>query len=271
MHELLWQNLLERIKDLLIRASISYLSIIAIRTHPFGVRISVRLRSGHNDDTTKSFSNPMTCLALTEETYGTGLNTMMEHDPDLAAVVRQWGKPPFWVHPPGFAGLIIAILSQQVSLESATAAFSKLAERVDPLTPEGFLTLDERALKKIGFSRQKAAYARNLASEMLDGRVDLGVLDQRMDHQVRDILVRLRGVGPWTANCYLLFSLRRPDAWPSGDLALAKAIQEIRGLAEMPSWEEIDEIADQWRPLRAIAARILWHHYLSIRGRGSTV
>ena len=80
-----------------------------------------------------------------------------------------------------------------------------------------------------------------------------------------------KGIGAWTADTYLLFALRRSDAWPSGDLALAKAIQELRGLAATPGFEEVDRIADQWRPLRAVAARILWHHYLNQRGRPSSV
>jgi DNA-3-methyladenine glycosylase II len=206
---------------------------------------------------------------LSDETFSQGLAELLARDADLADIVAQWGKPPFWVHTPGFPGLVLAILSQQVSLESANAAINKLKNRLGSITPEEFLTLDDGALKKIGFSRQKASFVRGLAIDLKNVEFRLDELESMKDDQARERLMRVRGIGVWTADTYLLFSLRRSDAWPTGDLALAKAIQELRGLNTMPSWDEVDTIADQWRPWRAVAARILWHHYLNVRGRGS--
>jgi DNA-3-methyladenine glycosylase II len=204
---------------------------------------------------------------LTQANFDQAIVDLTGRDQHLSAVVSKWGPPPFWTHAPGFAGLVLAILSQQVSLESAQAAFDKLERVTGPVEPESFLALDDVQLRQAGFSRQKASYVRGLAQAILAGELDLDGFVSLDDDQVRASLIAMRGVGPWTADTYLLFALRRPDAWPSGDLALAKAIQEMHGLAEMPSGEEVDRTAEAWRPWRSVAARILWHHYLSERGR----
>jgi DNA-3-methyladenine glycosylase II len=163
--------------------------------------------------------------------------------------------------------MIMAILAQQVSLESAQAAFTKLENAIGSVYPEEFLTLDDDTLRAIGFSRQKGSYVRGIAHGIRAGDIDLEALESMDNDTARMTLIRVRGIGKWTADTYLLFSLRRPDAWPSGDLALAKAIQELRRFATKPTFEEVDRIADQWKPWRAVAARILWHCYLCDRGR----
>jgi len=178
-----------------------------------------------------------------------------------------WGKPPFCSYAPGFAGIFLAILSLQVSLVSAQAAYTKLENAIGSINPEEFLSLDDSALRAIGFSRQKASYVRGLAQEISASEFDLDDLEAMDNELARKRLIEVRGIGPWTADTYLLFALRRSDAWPSGDLALEKAIQELKGLATIPGSEDADRIAEQWRPWRAVAARILWHHYLCERGR----
>lgn len=192
---------------------------------------------------------------------------LAERDATLAAVVSKWGIPPFWVHSPGFPGIVLAILGQQVSLESAQATYNKLETALGAVAPEPFLMLDDEALRTAGFSRQKASYVREVARQIASGEFDPAELESLDDDTVRAQLMGLRGVGAWTADVYLLFALRRPDAWPPGDLALAKAIQELENRPAMPSWAEVDAHAEQWRPWRAVAARLLWHHYLSVRGR----
>ena len=215
-------------------------------------------------------SGPPCPPALTHETFLACVSDLAARDPGLARVVADFGNPPFSTHEPGFPGLVMGILAQQVSLESARAAFAGLVTAIGTVGPEAFLSLDDDRLRAIGFSRQKASYARGLARGILAGEIDLPVLEALDDDEVLRRLVRLRGIGAWTAGTYLLFALRRPDAWPSGDLALAKAIQEIRGLAAVPPSEDVDRIADEWRPYRAVAARILWHQYLTTRGRVAT-
>lgn len=154
------------------------------------------------------------------------------------------------------------ILEQQVSLASAEAAFHRLEEAIGPVRPQPFLMLSDDELRTIGFSRQKAGYVRGAASGVLAGSIDFDAIGQMDDAEAAAHLVEIRGVGPWTAACYLLFALRRPDAWPPGDRALQVAVGRIDGLAEVPDVEETDRRALAWRPLRAVAARMLWYEYL---------
>ncbi len=206
---------------------------------------------------------------LTKASYRQGIRELTAQDAQLSNIIAKWGEPPFWVHDKGFPGLVIAILAQQVSLESAQATFVKLEGALGTVEPEGVLPLDDTSLKTIGFSRQKASYVRGIAHGIVEGGIRIPAIDSMDDHAAREYLMNLRGIGAWTADVYLLFSLRRPDAWPSGDLALAKAIQEIEGLAAMPEWSEVNDIATRWRPWRAVAARMLWHDYLCRRGRSA--
>ena len=202
---------------------------------------------------------------LTEKNFQTGLNVLIRRDPDLAKVVEDFGPPPLWKRKPGFATLVHIILEQQVSLASARATLNKLMQAVSPLTPEKFLQQDDKALKAYGFSRQKTAYCRDLAESMLNGRLELKGLVAQNDSQVRRTLMAVKGIGPWTADIYLLMVLRRPDIWPIGDLALVSAIQKLKQLPVRPGSDEINTLAVAWKPWRAVAARILWHYYLSKR------
>jgi DNA-3-methyladenine glycosylase II len=129
--------------------------------------------------------------------------------------------------------------------------------------------LDDGALKTIGFSRQKTRYGRELALALADGRLDLRRLRRQDDAAARTALTAIKGIGPWTAEIYLLMVLRRPDAWPAGDLALAVAAQRVKRLTTRPSPDELDALGEAWRPWRAVAARILWHDYLSTPPRGT--
>ena len=202
---------------------------------------------------------------LTETRLHQGLAWLAARDPHLAALVQRLGPPPRWAREPGFGALILIILEQQVSLASARATFDRLLALVSPLTPAGLLQLDDAALRAIGFSRQKTAYSRQLALDTLDGKLDLAGLATLPDDLARAVLVARKGIGPWTADIYLLMCLQRPDVWPVGDLALQVAMQEIKGLERRPTGVEMEAIAEPWRPWRAVAARLLWHYYLSGR------
>jgi DNA-3-methyladenine glycosylase II len=204
-------------------------------------------------------------IALTEETFIKGISQLVDRDRDLARVKSMWGNPPFWTDTPGFSGLVHVILSQQVSLASADAAFVRLGEHVAPINPGSFLTLDDETLKEIGFSRQKAGYVRGLSNSILQREIDLDEIELLDDDIARGKLLKLKGIGPWTADIYLLMALRRSDVWPSGDLALAKAVQELMKLESLPNRKELDVIGERWKPWRSVAARILWHYYLSER------
>ncbi len=201
--------------------------------------------------------------SLTRETFGKAILHLSKIDPDLRRVISVFGRPPMWRRKAGFPTLVLIILEQQVSLASARAAFGRLQEAANPLTPECFLDFSDRKLKAIGFSRQKTLYCRELAKEILRGDLDLPTLKKLEDSAARSRLLELKGIGNWTADIYLMMAMLRPDIWPSGDLALATAMQEVKRLPSRPRPEQLDEIAGPWRPWRAVAARILWHHYLS--------
>ena len=203
-------------------------------------------------------------IPLTQETLAQGVTLLAQSDPDLARVVERFGPPPLWEREPGFPTLLTIILEQQVSLASARAAYDRLVERIGPPTPDEFLTLDDAELRRIGFSRQKARYCRELAQALIEG-FDLRALETLEEGKVRERLIALPGIGRWTADIYLLMALLRPDIWPAGDRALAVAAQEVKGLPACPTPVELEEIGSAWRPWRAVAARILWHHYLSRR------
>ena len=200
---------------------------------------------------------------LAEESLARAVRSLSRSDADLARVVKKFGAPPMWAREAGFSTLLHIILEQQVSLASARAAHDKLLEVASPLTPGRFLKLDDATLKAVGFSRQKTGYARELARSILERELDLDELASLDDGAVRSELIKIKGIGRWTADIYLLMVLRRPDVWPAGDLALAVAAQHVKGLKARPTPEELDEIGSAWSPWRAVAARILWHYYLS--------
>jgi DNA-3-methyladenine glycosylase II len=185
-------------------------------------------------------------------------------DAHLERVYLKYGPPPLWDREPGFATLLNIILEQQVSLASARACFDKLCLRVGTLTPESLLASADVELKADGFSRQKAAYARHLAEAILEKRVDLAALHTLADAEVKLELTKLKGIGEWTSDIYLLMALLRPDIMPKGDIALHTAWHKLSG-EPRPSADEFLRLAERWRPYRSVAARFLWHFYLSER------
>ncbi len=189
-------------------------------------------------------------------------------DPDLAAVVRQFGPPSMWGRRPGFATLARIILEQQVSLTSGAAAYRRLQNAAGAVTAHRVAGLGVRGMRAVGLTRQKAAYCHALAEAVSSGKLDLAGLATLPEQTVRDALLELPGIGPWTVDIYLLMALRRPDAWPTGDLALAKAFRDVKRRRKVPSYEALDKAARRWAPWRAVAARILWHHYLSSKKTG---
>jgi DNA-3-methyladenine glycosylase II len=204
-------------------------------------------------------------VRLDEEKLAESTARLAASDVRLASVVELYGVPPLWAREPGFPTLLHIILEQQVSLASARAAFQRLLALASPLTPERFLELDDVTLRAVGFSRQKSRYGRELAQAVLAGRLDLTALSSLDDETVRAALTSVTGIGRWSADIYLLMALGRPDVWPRGDLALAVAARSVLGLPATPTSDQLVAEAESWRPWRAVAARILWHAYLSER------
>ena len=204
---------------------------------------------------------------LVEASLQQGVAALAAQDPGLARLADRNGVPPLWPRPPGFATLVRIVLEQQVSLESAAAAFANLEERLGTVEPRPFLEIGDAELKHIGFSRQKAGYCRGIATGLIEGRIDLDELEGLPDAAARQRLMEVRGIGPWTADVYLLFVMRRPDVWPVGDRALVVSMAEHLELDEVPEYDRAARIAQSWSPWRAVAARMLWHAYLVRRGR----
>ena len=188
---------------------------------------------------------------------------LAEADEDFARILTSHGPPPLWGRDPGFVTLLRIILEQQVSLISADAMYRRLVKNINPLTATTVLTAGAPFLRSFGVTRQKASYFVNLAEAIEAGRLDLDTLENFDDDVVMEKLTSIKGIGPWTARIYLLMALRRPDVWPVGDVALATAYKNLKGLKTRPTQLELNQVAKSWRPHRATAARLLWHHYLS--------
>ena len=204
-------------------------------------------------------------IPLNERTLAAACRSLAGANSIFAFVHETYGIPPLWDRPAGFATLLQIILEQQVSLASAKACFDKLEFYLGEVTPDRVLSLNDAELKGIGFSRQKAAYARHLSEAVIEGRVNLDDLNQLPDAEVKAELIRLKGIGEWTSDIYLLMALLRPDVMPKGDIALHAAYQKLTGGGKRPEADEFLVVADSWKPFRSTAARLLWHFYLSER------
>ena len=208
---------------------------------------------------------PVPIHRLDRRSLALAAGQLCRRDPDLAAVVERWGVPPLWARRPGFVTLLRIILEQQVSLASARAMYLRLRDHLGEISPATVHRLGPDGLRRLGFTRQKAAYCHGVAVELLEARLDFRGFARADDHAVRSALVALRGIGPWSADIYLLMALGRPDIWPMGDVALVQAMSEVKRLRRRPTHDQASGIAARWAPWRSVAARILWHHYLSRR------
>jgi len=200
---------------------------------------------------------------LTLESLSAAAKALASADRNLASIYRVHGPPPMWGRRPGFSTLLRIIIEQQVSLVSARAMFARLKSNIEPFTAEGFIEFGEASLRSLGVTRQKAHYCIQAAEAFTNGHLKkLGLMN---DVDAHAALLKIKGVGPWTANIYLLMALKRPDIWPDGDVALATAVGKLRNLNTRPTFTELAKIAEHWRPYRSVAARMLWQYYLAER------
>jgi DNA-3-methyladenine glycosylase II len=205
--------------------------------------------------------------SLTRALIGEGARELVARDRDLARLHARLGDPPMWGRRPGYPALVKIILEQQVSLRSAAAMYRRIDDHVGGMSPHTIDRAGVAGLRKIGVTRQKAAYCHGLARRVLDGRLDLTAVARGADEEGRRMLLEVPGLGPWSVDIYFLMALRRPDVWPRGDLALATALRDVKRLRTLPSHDEQLDLAQAWAPWRSVAARLLWAHYLKERGR----
>lgn len=199
--------------------------------------------------------------------FDAAIADLADRDQDLARIIALHGRPQRFSRPASFQTLVLLILEQQVSLDSARAAFDRLEAAIPGVEPADLLDLTDDELRAVGFSRQKTRYARELAARVLDGRLAIDALAALSDAEVRTVLTDAPGIGPWTADVFLMSSLGRSDIWPIGDRALQVAAAEALRLTDVPDQAGLGEIGERWRPQRTAAAQILWHGYLATRNR----
>jgi DNA-3-methyladenine glycosylase II len=200
---------------------------------------------------------PLTAASISE-----GINQLASSDQIFAHILKTSGYPPNWQQERGFVGLVRIILGQQVSVTSANATYNRLLDIVSPMTPENFLLCDQDKLKLAGLSRQKAKYIQELASACISGKLDFLQLNKADEMTLRNTLKKIKGIGDWTVDMYLLMSLQRPDILPCGDLAIAVALERLYCLDKRPTPNEVAKITEKWQPWRSVATHLLWHYYL---------
>ena len=192
-------------------------------------------------------------------------DVLAKKDRDLRTIIKQYGYPPMWTRPATFQTLILFILEQQVSLASAYAAFKKLKEKVGYVTPAKILLLTDAELRSCYFSRQKIIYARELAKAVQSKQLRLNKIAVCHEDEIRLELKKIKGIGDWTVDVYLMHALQRTDLFPLGDIALVNSLKEIKELHPQTTKEKMLSIAESWRPYRTIASMILWHAYIKKR------
>jgi len=210
-----------------------------------------------------ALTNPV--ITFSRRNFQAICDELASRDASLASVLRQHGYPPFWVRPNSFETLVLTILEQQVSLASAYAAYKKLKERIDPVTPGDLLSLSDEDLRACYFSRQKILYVRGLAGALQSGAINLALMERLPDDEVRTRLKVLKGIGDWTVDIYLIHALRRTDIFPLGDLALVNSLKQLKSLPSGIHKDDLLALAVPWRPYRSMATMILWHRYIQTR------
>ena len=195
----------------------------------------------------------------------TGIHQLIARDPRLAAIYRATGLPPLRRQPGGFPALLYMITEQMISLKAAHAIWQRVEAAFHPFDAVHMAAAPEEHYRACGLSGPKLNAMRALATAVADGNLDCNRLPDMEDDEVTARLTAIKGIGVWTAQVYLLACLGRRDAWPAGDVALQTAMQHALALPDRPKPREMVALAEDWRPLRAVAARLLWAHYRHIR------
>lgn len=205
-------------------------------------------------------------LTFTTDNFHVLCDHLSRKDKHLRKIIREYGYPPMWTRPNTFQSLILSILEQQVSLASAYAAFKKLKEKTGTVTPTKILALTDDELRSCYFSRQKTVYARELAKAIITKQLNLKRLSIADDEEIRKELKKIKGIGDWTVDIYLIQVLQRTNVFPLGDIALVNSIKHVKELPYHTTKEELMELSKKWHPYRTIATMLFWHHYIKRKG-----
>jgi DNA-3-methyladenine glycosylase II len=207
----------------------------------------------------------------TEADLATALGKLVERDPRMADLLAVGGAPPLRRRAAGFAGLTSIVCAQQLSTASASAIWGRLVARFDPFDHHALLSARTPALKRAGLSAPKIKTFRNVARAVRDGTIDLEALGSMPADDAHAALVLISGIGPWTADIYLLFCIGHADAFPAGDLALQEAARIAFRKRKRPNAKQLEKIAEAWRPYRGVAACVLWSYYRAVKKRDPVV
>jgi DNA-3-methyladenine glycosylase II len=214
----------------------------------------------------------MATLLETDEVLKRGLEELVRTDPVMRDLVAAGAVPTLRKRPPGFGGLAWIVIGQQLSTASAAAIWGRTRELYDPDRPDQLLALPDEALRGAGLSAGKIRTLRAAATAVAEGALPLARLHERTADDAHRLLTAVKGIGPWTADIYLLFCLGHPDAFPAGDLAVQEAARLAYGLERRPDANALTALAERWRPWRGVAAKVLWAHYRTAKAReGSPV
>jgi DNA-3-methyladenine glycosylase II len=189
---------------------------------------------------------------------------LSEKDAIFKLIIEKYGLPTIPKRPQGFETLVLLILEQQVSIDSAKATFLKLREKIKIFEPRILLDLSDEEFRTLGVSRQKTSYIKALSIAILNKDIDLESLPTKTADQVRQELIKIKGIGNWTIDIYLMFCLQAPDLLPLGDIAVVNTMKELLDIHEKDAMEIH---AEQWSPYRSYATFLLWHYYLNKRNR----
>lgn len=192
------------------------------------------------------------------------VNYLIEKDPVFKLIVEKYGLPIIPKRPQGFETLVLLILEQQVSIDSAKATFLKLKATQPNFIPESLISLSDTAFRSFGVSRQKTSYIKALSHSIINNHIDLESLATKSSEQVREELIKIKGIGHWTIDIYLMFSLQAQDIIPLGDIAVINTIKELLNIHDK---QQIEEYVSKWSPYRSVATFLLWHYYLNKRNR----
>jgi DNA-3-methyladenine glycosylase II len=196
-----------------------------------------------------------------------GVAALAALDPAMARILALGAAPVLRKRPPGFEGLAWIVVGQQVSTASAAAIWARVRTQFGQLTPGAVLAASDEELKAPGLSSPKIRTLRAIAIEVAEGRLSLDALQDRPADEAHALLTAVKGIGPWTADVYLLFCLGHADAFPAGDLALQEAARMALGLSDRPDAKALTVLAERWRPWRGVAAKVLWAFYRIAKAR----
>lgn len=192
---------------------------------------------------------------------------LLEKEAIFNHIIDKYGLPIIPKRPQGFETLVLLILEQQVSIDSAKATFLKLKAKEQNLQPESLLAFSDEEYRNIGVSRQKTSYIKALSLSIINNEIDIESLATKSSQQVREELIKIKGIGNWTIDVYLMFSLQAPDIIRLGDIAVVNTIKELLDIHDK---QEMEIYVSKWSPYRSVATFLLWHYYLQKRNRTIT-